>query len=127
MNAPVKNIEEKSSGHLFDYLALLVVIAGLVLFYVLNINIWLKWGIVVVTLAAAGILFYVVSPTGKGLHGYVHDSWRELGKVVWPTRKEAMQFSWIVLLFVLVLGLFLWLVDTALAWILYGVILGKGG
>lgn len=127
MSAPEKNIEEKSSGHLFDYLAVIIVIAGLVLFYTLSINIWLKWGIVLVSLIIAGVLFYVVSPTGLSLHGYVRDSWRELGKVVWPTRKETTQFAWIVLLFVIVLGLFLWIIDTTLAWLLYGVVLGKGG
>ena len=52
--------------------------------------------------------------------------YREIQKVVWPTRKETVQMTGYVFLFVVVLGLFLWAVDTGLAWLLYGVILGKG-
>ncbi|MFN8769249.1 MAG: preprotein translocase subunit SecE [Neisseriaceae bacterium] len=128
MNAPVKKIEEKKSSpsHMFDYLSLVLVIAGLVLFYVLKINVWLKWGIVLISVAIALGLFFFISTTGLNLHAYLRDSWRELSKVVWPTRKEATQFTWIVFLFVVVLALFLWLVDSGISWILYGLILGKG-
>ncbi len=75
---------------------------------------------------AAGAVFFFLAPIGINLHGYFRDSYREIQKVVWPTRKETMQFTWIVFLFVIILGLFLWAVDSGLAWILYGVILGKG-
>jgi len=126
-NAPIKNSNEsKNSNHIFDYLSLIVLIAGLTLFYVLKINIWLKWGIVLVAVVVALGLFFFVSGTGLNLHAYLREVWRELGKVVWPTRKEATQFTWIVFLFVVVLALFLWFVDSAISWILYGLVLGKG-
>ncbi len=128
MNAPVKQTEEKTSSnhHIFDYLAIILVVVGVTLFYILKINIWLKWGVVILSIIAAVGLFFLVSPTGLNLHSYIRESWRELGKVVWPTRKEAMQFTWIIFLFVLILGLFLWAVDTSLSWLLYSVILGRG-
>lgn len=126
MNAPLKTIENKKPSHMFDYLAILIIIVGVGLFYKLQINIWFKWAIVLLAIAGAIATFFFVSPTGLRLHGYVKDSWRELGKVVWPTRKEAMQFTWIVMLFVLILGLFLWLIDSSLSWLFYGVILGRG-
>lgn len=122
MNAQAK----ESPSHLFDYLAIVIIIAGIGLFYTLHINIWFKWGIVLLSIAGAIATFFLVSPTGLHLHGYVKDSWRELGKVVWPTRKEAVQFTWIVFLFVVILALFLWLVDSSLSWLFYGVILGRG-
>lgn len=130
MNVPVKTVEtnkDKNKGsHLFDYLAVAMVIAGVVLFYTLNINIWLKWGIVLFSVLLAFIIFFKISPTGLKLHGYVLGSWRELGKVAWPSRKEAMQFTWIVFLFVLLFGILLWIIDSSLAWLFYGVILGRG-
>lgn len=128
MNASTKNntAEVKSPSHVFDYVAVLLVIAGIGLFYALQINIWLKWGIVLVSVAAAIATFFFVSPSGLRLHGYIKDSWRELGKVVWPTRKEATQFTWVVILFVLILGIFLWVIDSSLSWLFYGVILGRG-
>jgi preprotein translocase subunit SecE len=125
MNESVKTAIDQKPSHIFDYLALIIIIAGISLFYILKLNIWLKWGVIAASLVAAFAVFYWVSPTGLNLHTYVKESWRELGKVVWPTRKESMQFTWIVFLFVLILGIFLWAVDSSLSWLFYSVILGK--
>jgi preprotein translocase subunit SecE len=125
MNATVKTNDSQKPSNAFNYLAAGVVVLGIVLYYALKINLWLKWGIVLLSVIAAGGIFFFISPTGLNLHNYVKDSWRELDKVVWPTRKEAVQFTWIVFLFVLILGLFLWIVDSSLSWLFYNVILGR--
>lgn len=127
MNTPVRTDELKQPSRIFNYLAVLLLILGLGLFYGLHINDWLRWGLFVLSLVAAGVTFFCLAPLGISLHGYIRESWREMKKVVWPARKETMQFTWIVFLFVIVLGLFLWLIDSSLAWLLYGVILGRGG
>jgi preprotein translocase subunit SecE len=49
---------------------------------------------------------------------------KEVKKVVWPTRKEAMQMTGYVFAFVFVMAFFLWLTDKTLEWALYGLILG---
>ena len=41
----------------------------------------------------------------------------EARKVVWPTRKETMQMTGVVVVFVIVMALFLWLVDGTLTWL----------
>lgn len=115
-----------STSYVYNILALALLAGGVILYYILKLNIWLKWLIVILALVLAGGVFYFISPTGLKLHSYVRDSWRELSKVVWPTRKETVQFTWIVFLFVVVLGVFLWLVDTSLSWLFYQVILGRG-
>ena len=124
MSTPKEEIKQPSV--IFNYVALLLIALGLGLFYGLHINDWLRWGIFLVSILAAAGTFFFIAPLGINLHGYVRDSYRELQKVVWPSRKETIQFTWIVGLFVVILGLFLWLVDSSLAWLLYGVILGKG-
>ena len=48
----------------------------------------------------------------------------ETRKVVWPTRKETVQTTAIVFLFVLVMAIVLWLADKSLEWILYDLVLG---
>jgi preprotein translocase subunit SecE len=38
----------------------------------------------------------------------------ELGKVTWPSREEVTRFTFVTVVTVVVLSLFLWLVDSAL-------------
>lgn len=40
--------------------------------------------------------------------------WNELRKVVWPTRKQAMIFTGVVLLSVVAMAIMIWIVDTLL-------------
>ena len=61
---------------------------------------------------------------GKALYAFGRDSWREVKKVVWPARKEAIQMTAYVFVFVLVMALFLWLTDKTLEWLFYDLILG---
>ncbi|HMT03280.1 MAG TPA: hypothetical protein PKD00_08255 [Burkholderiales bacterium] len=64
MNTPLKTIEaHKKPSHIFDYIALLIVAGGISLFYVLKINMWLKWGIVLLSLTGAILIFFLVSTT----------------------------------------------------------------
>ena len=72
--------------------------------------------------AAIGVFF--TAEAGKQLIAYGQDSIKETRKVVWPTRKEAMQMTGYVFAFVFVMALFLWLTDKTLEWALYDLILG---
>jgi preprotein translocase subunit SecE len=74
-------------------------------------------------LAAAVVMFFVSEP-GKQLIAFGRDSSREVRKVVWPSRKEAIQMTGYVFAFVVVMALFLWLTDKTLEWVLYDLILG---
>lgn len=59
---------------------------------------------------------YLTEP-GKAFYGFSRESVAEARKVVWPTRKETIQMTGIVVLFVLVMALFLWGVDSTLFWL----------
>jgi preprotein translocase subunit SecE len=52
------------------------------------------------------------------------DAWREVRKVVWPERKEAIQITAYVFGFVLIMAVFLWATDKTLEWVFYDLILG---
>ena len=104
--------------------AALLVVAAVVVFYVLGKqDLWLRIGALVL-LMAAGIGVFFTSEPGKQLIAYGQDSAREVRKVVWPTRKEAMQMTGYVFAFVFVMALFLWLTDKTLEWVMYDLILG---
>ena len=104
--------------------AALLVVGAIVAFYMLGRqDLWVRVLALIVLLAAAVATFFTSEP-GKQLIAYGNDSVREVKKVVWPTRKEALQMTGYVFAFVFVMALFLWLTDKTLEWVLYDLILG---
>ena len=67
-------------------------------------------------LGLAAVVAYLTVP-GKAFYAFSQESVAEARKVVWPTRKETVQMTGIVILFVLVMAIFLWLVDSGLFWL----------
>ena len=101
-----------------------LVVGAVVAFYALGAqDLWVRVAALVVLLAAAVGAFFSSEP-GKQLIAYGKDSVREVKKVVWPTRKEALQMTGYVFAFVVVMALFLWATDKTLEWLLYDVVLG---
>ena len=101
-----------------------LVIGAVAAFYALGKqDLWLRVvALFVLLFAAAGVFF--TSESGKQLVAYGQDSAKEVRKVVWPTRKEALQMTGYVFAFVFVMALFLWITDKTLEWVLYDLILG---
>ena len=104
--------------------AALLVVAAVVVFYVLaKQDLWLRV-VALIALMAAAVATFFTSESGKELIAYGRDSAREVRKVVWPTRNEALQMTGYVFAFVFVMALFLWLTDKTLEWVFYDLILG---
>ncbi len=104
--------------------AVALVIAALAGFYLLGKQGQIaQWGALLVGLAAAFVVF-VTSESGKQFIAFGRDSWKEVKKVVWPTRKESIQMTAYVIAFCVVMALFLWLTDKTLEWVFYDLILG---
>jgi preprotein translocase subunit SecE len=106
-------------------LAVLVVIAGIVAFSALEPQLAAPVRVVIFILSlivAAGIA--AISEPGRRFIGFAQESYYEVRKVVWPSRKETVQMTGIVFAFVAVMGIFLWLLDKSLEWVLYSIILG---
>ena len=101
-----------------------LVLVALIAFYVLSKQgALVQWGALLLGLAAAVVVFLASEP-GKALIAFGRDALREVKKVVWPARKEAVQMTAYVFVFVLVMALFLWLTDKTLEWLFYDLILG---
>ena len=104
--------------------SIVVVIASLVVYYALSKQGSLfQWLGLLIGLAVAVVLF-LISEHGKVLVAFAQDSVREVKKVVWPSRKEAIHMTAYVFGFVLIMALFLWLTDKTLEWFFYDLILG---
>ena len=101
-----------------------LVIAAVAVFYLLGKqDLWMRVAALAVLMIAAIATFFTSEP-GKQLIAYGRDSAKEVRKVVWPTRKEALQMTGYVFAFVFVMALFLWLTDKTLEWVLYDLVLG---
>ncbi|MBX3645551.1 MAG: preprotein translocase subunit SecE [Rubrivivax sp.] len=104
--------------------AAVLLVGAVTVFYLLSKqDMWLRVVALLVLLAAAVGVFFTSEP-GKQLIAFGRDSVRETKKVVWPSRKEAMQMTGYVFAFVAVMALFLWITDKTLEWVLYDLILG---
>ena len=104
--------------------AALLLLASIVAFYYLGKqDLWLRVLALLALLGAAVALFFL-SESGKQLTSFGRDAVRETKKVVWPTRKEALQMTGYVFAFVFVMALFMWITDKTLEWLLYDLILG---
>src|SRR3954468_9305012 len=79
--------------------AIALVVAALVAFYMLGKQGQVaQWGALVLGLAASFVVF-MTSETGKQFAAFGRDSWKEVKKVVWPTRKESVQMTLYVISF----------------------------
>jgi len=107
-------------------LALFVLLVGVIGFYWFD-HVALVWRVLALlglVGLAAGLV--ALTPVGRGLLGFSREARAELRKVVWPTRQETLQVTLSVLVLVLVVGIFLWLVDALLFWVVR-LITGQGG
>jgi len=118
----MENIDKIKIG-----LALLLVALGVAGFYLLpeSSTVLRSLAVVAGLLAAVAVLWF--SMPGRQFVDYARDSVKEAQKVVWPNKKETWQLTGIVFLFVGVLALFMWVVDSGLAWLFYDVVLGRHG
>ncbi len=104
--------------------AAVLLVGAVAVFYLLGKqDLWLRVLALIALLAAAVAVFFT-SESGKQLIAFGRDAVRETKKVVWPTRKEAMQMTGYVFAFVFVMALFLWITDKTLEWVLYDLVLG---
>lgn len=122
-NQPVQTVST-SGDKAKIALAVCAVIAGVAGFYFLaGKPTYMRAGALVAGLIAAIALAWT-SLSGRSFLNFAKEAVRETKKVVWPTRKEAMQITLIVFGFVLVMALFLWGTDKLLEVLLYDLILG---
>ena len=104
--------------------AALLLVASIVAFYYLGKqDLWLRV-LALLALVGAAVALFFTAESGKQLIAFGRDAVRETKKVVWPTRKEAMQMTGYVFAFVFVMALFLWITDKTLEWVIFDLALG---
>ena len=103
----------------------LLVVAGIAGFYVFaDSPAVVRVLSVLAGLVLAAVVIWFTEP-GKRFFAFSREAVAEARKVVWPTRKETMQMTGVVIAFVIVMALFLWVVDGFLFWLVQ-LVMGKG-
>ena len=106
--------------------SLVLVAAGLVAFYALTAVHPVVRGVIVLVSVLAALGVVLTSELGGRFRVYAVDSWKEAKRVTWPTRKETLQMTGVVLLFVVLLAVFLSVVDWSLSKLFYGWLVNRG-
>ena len=96
--------------------AIVIVMGGVAAYYVLaNQAVWIRWLPVVGSLLLAAVVV-AFSRYGSEFRRFLDLARIELRKIVWPTRQETLQTTLVVFGFVIVAGIFFWVLDLVLAW-----------
>ena len=96
--------------------AIILVIGGIVAFYVLKSRpeAWASW-VAMFGGILLGVLVFAFSQYGRNFWQFVLEARVELRKVFWPSRKETLNTTVVVLVFVAIASVFFWLLDLGLA------------
>lgn len=107
-------------------LAVMVFIAGVVAFYMFEeYALWMRV-LGMVAFAVASLAVAAQAEQGRAALSFAKEARTEVRKVVWPTRKETLQTTGIVLVMVVIVGILLWLLDMFLLWAVQ-LLTGQGG
>ncbi len=66
----------------------------------------------VVAVAAISLGITLTTAPGRAGWGFAREARQELRKVIWPTRKEALQTTLVVVVMVSIVAVILWLLDV---------------
>ena len=98
------------------YAAIVIVIAGVAGYYYLSSQpTWIRWMPVLGSLAL-GALVVAFSVYGHAFREFLTLARVELRKIVWPNRDETLKTTAVVFGFVIIFGIFFWVLDLVLAW-----------
>jgi preprotein translocase subunit SecE len=108
------------------FLAIAILVAGVAGYYIYETApTVLRVAGVVFSLAVA-IAVFMTSDVGRELWRFIQGSRVELRKVVWPNRQETVQTTLVIIFFVVIMGIFFWLLDMFLMWATR-LLTGQGG
>ena len=111
------NIRQEESSFLDTVKLLgsvLILLVGIVsYYYLIQVSILFRVLMVLASVVVSLVIFFQTQ-RGKTLWEFFQGSRVEIKKVIWPTRQETFQTTLTVFVFVLIMGIFFWLLDFLL-------------
>jgi preprotein translocase subunit SecE len=116
MTDEIKTTDAGTADKVKLAVAILIVLAGVAAYYLLPLEAaWTRWAAVLASLVLGAVVVWF-SWYGKQFLEFLSLARVELRKVVWPTRQETGVTTAVVFGFVIIAGIFFWLLDLVLAW-----------
>ena len=111
------NVEQQQSS-LLDTVKLLgsvlILLVGIFSYYYLNQISILSRVLMVLASVVVSLIIFFQTQRGNVLWEFFQGSRVEIKKVIWPTKQETFQTTLTVFVFVLIMGIFFWLLDFLL-------------
>ncbi len=103
-------------------LAALLLAAGVIAFYWYQDQsiLYRVLGLLAIVVIAAVIA--LTTAKGRSTLNFLQESRTEVRKMVWPSRTETVQTTLAVFLIAIVVGIFMWLLDMLLGWLIQFII-----
>jgi len=107
---------DKNADKLIAITSITILVLGVAAFYYFS-QVASGYRIVglILTVCASAYLFSKTT-AGRKLVAFCGDARIEVAKVVWPTKQEAFQTTFVISVVVFVVGLILWILDWFLFW-----------
>jgi len=102
-------------------LALLLVIAGISVYYFVDYFVELPDFLRIIILLFAGsgaVALALKTAQGQEAWEFLLDARLEVRKVIWPTFDETVHYTLIVLAMVVIMALLMWFLDALLLWVM---------
>ena len=107
-------------------LATLLVVAAIAIFYVLQGESSLLRALIFIVGVIMAAAVALTTELGRSAWQFTLATRTEVRKVVWPTRRETIQSTLVVIVMVLIVGIYLWLLDAFSFWAIYDLTLRIG-
>lgn len=114
-----------------DFLKLLIVVlliaSSIWVFYTMqDIPVYLRTLFPIVGIILGLLIVFYWCHFGRQLVRYVRDSVTEFKKVVWPPKNDAIRMTIFVVIFVTVLSMFIYAIDSLISWLFFDLLLKRG-
>jgi preprotein translocase subunit SecE len=106
-------------------LAIALIAAGLSGFYLLSDGPAVVRALSVMGGLVAAVAVMWGTAMGQAAFVFTKEAVAEARRVVWPSRKETIQTTGVVVMLVIVMAIFMWIVDISLLW-LVRIVMGRG-
>ncbi|MBI33333.1 MAG: preprotein translocase subunit SecE [Candidatus Thioglobus sp.] len=112
------NKEINQGSEILKLMASLAILLGSIyVFYMYSDLSVLIRALLIIFSAVVATLIFFTTHRGSIFWSFLQGSRVEMRKVVWPTKEETLQTALTVFIFVLILGIFFWLLDFLLLFV----------